>query len=88
MKAIVTRYHSPGNVRGARISASDGNGHRVIISYDHASDNPHADAAIMLCERMGWEGDLIEGATKDGNVYVFADSTRIANPTQDKRRSA
>ena len=46
----------------------------------------HAAAALKLCAKMNWEGDLIEGGTKDGCVFVFADSPRITNPTVDKRR--
>lgn len=88
MKAITTKFHGPSNVKGSRYSASDGDGNRVTLHSDHAlnSDGNHARAALALCEKMNWEGDLIEGGTKDGCVFVFADSPRIVNSTRDKRR--
>jgi hypothetical protein len=73
MKAIITKYHGPTNSRGSRISASDEDGNRVTVSYDHASHDPHRLAAIALCKKMGWTGTLIEGGLGNkGNVYVWA----------------
>ena len=77
MKAITTKYVGPGNVRGARIIADDGDGNRLIVPYDHASSTPHDDAAIALCRRMAWtgtltRGTLMRGGREVGNVYVWS----------------
>lgn len=71
MKAILTKYHGPTNTRGARISATDGDGNRVTVPYDHAARDPHDAAALALCRKMGWLGTLAKGGTKTGNVYVW-----------------
>ena len=75
MKAIVTKYHGPGNVRGSRISASDCDHNKVILSVDNAlgiEDN-HDRAAWALCKKMGWtEHNLMRGGMPNGDiVYVF-----------------
>lgn len=72
MKAITTRYFGAGNVRGARIMATDGD-NRIYVPYDYASsdDGPHDRAAIALCKKLGWTGNLYRGGLKRGNVYVF-----------------
>ncbi len=96
MKAITTKFHPSTNSRPARYSATDGDRNRVTISIAESigDDNPggndrnHARAALALCEKMNWEGDLIEGGTKQGCVFVFADSARVTNPTIDKRRAS
>lgn len=90
MKAITTKYHGATNTRGARISATDGDGNRVSIPYPHELSGAavHAEAALALCAKMGWEGDLIAGGTKDGYVFVFAGSDRFINQTRDPRRTA
>ena len=71
MKAILTKFHGPTNVKGSRISATDSDGNRVIIGYDHGATDPHDQAVIALCEKMGWEGEMVRGTTKDGGAYVF-----------------
>ncbi len=71
MKAIVTKYHGPTNTKGSRISASDQDGNRVTISYDHASSHPHRDAARALLQKMNWDGVWHEGSLAHGGyVYV------------------
>ena len=77
MKAILTRYHGPSNVKGARISASDSAKNRIILSWDHAlnASTNHAVAAQALCYKMKWEGELIGGGLSDGDmVWTFAKS--------------
>ena len=61
MKSIFTKYISPTDFKGARISASDGDGNRVIVGYNHASNEPHRAAATALCKKMNWHATLIEG---------------------------
>lgn len=73
MKAIRTKYHGPTDTRGSRISATDEDGNRVSISYDHAknTDGNHDAAALALCAEMGWGGRLVRGWLRDCAVYTF-----------------
>lgn len=74
MQAITTKFHGPGNVRGARISATTESGIRVTVPYDYAgtTDDRHANAARALCEKMGWSGALVSGGlAHGGQVFVF-----------------
>ena len=73
MKAIVTKYRGPGNVRGSRITASDNDGNRVTLSYDPAisSDENHIRAAVALCVKMNWHGTMAQGSLKNCEVFVF-----------------
>ena len=74
MKAIVTKYHGPGNVRGARYSATDNDGNRVFVGADDAlnTDGNHRAAVKKLCEVMGWHGALVEGfLLGTARVYVW-----------------
>ena len=77
MKAIRTKYHGPTDTRGSRIVATAEGGpkpHRATVPYDHGSDNPHRDAAVALCRKLGWTGTLCEGGLPDGSVaWVFVD---------------
>jgi hypothetical protein len=75
MKAISTKYIGPGNVKGARIIASDSDGNRVTISYPHelSGEAVHRKAAEALCTKMGWTGSLAAGSVKAGYVFVFLD---------------
>ncbi len=90
MKAISTKYLPATNTRGSRIKAHDSDGHSVTIGYPHELSGAavHAKAAVSLCLKMGWEGDLISGGTKDGYVFVFAESERFLNLTRDPRRAS
>ena len=77
MKAITTKYHGPGNVRGSKVSANDSDGNRVIVHYcDNLSSlENHQKAAAALCKKMGWHGELCTGGIKGGYVHVFLDHT-------------
>lgn len=88
MTAIITKYIPSTNTKGTRISATCAGGHKVTFPAGPFSGNaPHRFAALALCEQLGWEGDLIEGNTVDGNVYVFVGGLRIPNPMIDPRRA-
>jgi len=78
MKAITTKYLGPTDRKGSRIVASDCDGNRATISYPHgvSGQDCHRAAADALCDKMGWSGDLIGGALKDGYAYVFAPEWR------------
>jgi len=81
MKAITTKFHGPTNTRGSRISASDEDGNRIIMSADHSLSQygRHDAAARALCLKMKWEGCLMRGGVKGGNVYVFIDDSSVVN---------
>jgi len=73
MKAIFTKYHGPGNVKGSCISATDGE-NRVVISRECALriEESHKQAALALCKKMNWHGTLIMGDVfKSGCVFVW-----------------
>ena len=72
MKAITTKYHASTNTLGSRITASDSDGNKVTVGYNHASSDPKTEAVVMLCRKMGWTGKLVAGYIGKGqNVYVF-----------------
>ncbi len=75
MKAIVTKYHGPTNMRGSRITASDEDGNRITISYPYelSGEDVHRKAAQALCDKMSWGGELIGGSLKNGYVFVFGE---------------
>ena len=78
MKAITTKYHGPTNTRGARIIASDSDHNRVTVSYGHAAKDPYTVAAIALCRKMGWSGQLCWGSICPGTkVFVWHDEVEI-----------
>ena len=73
MKAIKTKYHGPTNTKGARISADDGDGHKITISYpcELNIDAAHQKAASELCSKIGWSGELTPGWYRDECFWVF-----------------
>ncbi len=78
MKAIETKYHGPSNIRGSRISASDQDGNRVILSYDSSlnSSENHRAAALALIRKMAWDKTsgyegIVGGALAHSYVWVF-----------------
>lgn len=78
MKVITTKYLPATNHKGSRIVASDGDGNRKIVNLDSSlsSDRNHTRAAILLCQKMGWDGTLQSGTVlKNGrevmNVHVW-----------------
>lgn len=73
MKAILTKYVGPSNVKGSRIIASDSDGNRVIMSYPYelSGEDAHRKAAQTLCDKMGWTGELVGGGLKNGYAWVF-----------------
>ena len=72
MKAITTRYHGPTDTKGARISATDGDGNRVSIPYPHHLDTiaAHQLAAKKLIHKQWWWGQYVTGWAAGGYVHV------------------
>ena len=78
MKAIRTRYHGASNVKGSRISATDGErypGHTLVMSYDGAlnSDDMHRKAAYAFRDKMDWKGELTGGGFQNDMYWVFGE---------------
>lgn len=87
MKAITTTYHGPtesatGRTRGPRYSATDDDGNRITIQPQEQYEQCHDAAALALCRKMGWSGDLIRGGLRNRYVYVFAADHRVINPQE------
>lgn len=79
MKAIVTKFFGPGNVRGARIKAHDSDGNSVMVGYDYAlnADANHRAAATALCAKLNWHGELVQGSLDTGYVFVWTGDGRF-----------
>lgn len=75
MKAIKTKFHGPGNVRGSRVSATDEDGNRIVLGWNHALNalENHRGAAYALRDKMQWKGELITGSLSDCYVHVFVE---------------
>jgi len=73
MDAIITKYHGPSHVKGARISASVST-RRIYIPYPHELRGleRHEAAARALLEAIGLPRDteLFVGEIKNGFVFV------------------
>jgi hypothetical protein len=78
MKAIRTRYAGPTNTRGSRIIASDSDGNRAVMSYQHQynSDELHRMAAQKLMDKMGWPNEIIGGGFGHDNYWVMLPKQR------------
>jgi hypothetical protein len=73
MQYITTKYLSPTNTKGGRIKASTSYGNESLtIAYDHSLDveQAHAKAAMMLADKLDWQGEYACGGNDSG--YVFA----------------
>ena len=82
-KAIETRYLGPTNFRGSRCKASDGD-NSIIVEWSSdldSIDNHHA-AALKLCAKLGWKGNLCAGGTKKGYVFVFTERDFKSEPVK------
>ncbi len=78
MQTITTKYIGPTNHRGARIRAVTASGQALTLPINHSySDGRcHAEAALELCKRLGWSGELVSGSTSRGYVFVFVSGDR------------
>lgn len=75
MQAIITEFRGFTNTLPSRIVAKTGNGqNKRVFSLTHAvgtEEQNHMDAAKMLRDEMGWTGEMVQGSTKWGYVFVF-----------------
>lgn len=74
MQAIETKFISPTNLKGSRISARCESG-RVIVDWDHALDakQNHINAAKHLLKKLGWDYNLLTGSLKNSYVHILED---------------
>ena len=73
MQAIQTKYLPCTNSKGSRIKATCAAG-SVTVNWNYSSDTKlnHVTAALTLCNKLEWSGDLVTGQLKDGSyVHVF-----------------
>lgn len=76
MQAITTKFHPCTNLRPSRVSATAEAG-RVTLSWDHGLnvDQNHLAAAVALCRKFGWKGEIVGGHLPKGNpahmAFVF-----------------
>jgi hypothetical protein len=86
VKAIRVDYRPATIYRAAFYRATDEDGNAYKMSDGAAKqvnqDHPQTAAAIGLCAKMGWTGDLLRGEFPGYSVFIFADSPRIVNPTK------
>lgn len=82
MQAIQTKYLPATNTKGSRIKAT-AEGATITIGYPHEFNEmeAHAVAALALCKKMGWAGDLIGGGLENTYVFVFTYSSRFCRFT-------
>jgi len=68
-QAIQTKFLSPTNHRGARISAKCDAG-KIVVQWDYSMnpDRNHAHAAKVLVTKLGWDGQWVSGGLPDGSV--------------------
>lgn len=82
MQAIKTTYLGPTNSRGSRIKATAENGESITVPYPHDKNQgveAHSVAALALCAKLGWAGELVGGGLRDGYVFVFVEGERFAS---------
>jgi len=81
MVAIEAKYYPATNTKGARIRVKAGDRKARFYSA-YAGPGDEANGAYRSAVRdynkaMNWQGEMIEGGTENGFVYVFAEGERI-----------
>ena len=81
MVAIEAKYYPATNTKGARIRVKAGDRPAKFYSA-HSGRGDETNGAYRAAVRdynksMNWQGEMIEGGTEDGFVYVFAQGDRI-----------
>jgi len=85
MQAITVKFLPATNTKPSRYKAIAQAG-SVTISNDY-SGKAHRQAALDLCAKYNWEGDLLEAGDHEGNwVFIFAKSDCVINPTIHPKR--
>jgi len=83
MIAILTKYVGPTNTRGARVSVSTCNNHRMMVVWadDLGVEENHRRAAQALADKMGWN-------TKDGYAFVSCGDSELRAAASDAASDA
>lgn len=76
MKAIVTKYLGPTNVKASRVKAYAEGGHSIVLQWDDglSQGRNHADAAEALARKMKWSGCYVMGGLPCGRQNVFVNT--------------
>jgi hypothetical protein len=80
MQTIKTKFIPATNTKGFRVKATTTLGESLSIPYSYLicdEQQQHANAAIALCKKLGWEGELICGTTKEGFIFTFANEKKF-----------
>lgn len=84
-RAITTRYVGPTNNRAAYVCASEPEGKRVRVpegpGLGYSEEQWHLQAAMLLCAKLNWSGELIGGGIKGGMVWVFVPKGKMLMDT-------
>lgn len=68
-RAITTRYVGPTNTRAAYVCASEPEGKRVRVpegpGLGYSEEQWHLQAAMLLCAKLNWSGELIGKNAED-----------------------
>ena len=75
MKAITVKYIPATDTKPTRLKAFDADGNQITVSRhkwpDLDGEELSKKAAIELCIKMKWDGDLVGGWIKSGHVFCF-----------------
>lgn len=80
MQVITTKYLGPTKHKGTRIKATTANGGASITISRNTADcieDSHRQAVMLLCRKLDWHGEIVEGSTPTGHVYVFTSGLKI-----------
>ena len=70
MKAIQVKVLPATSTKPRRYVAHDGDGNRIVVSCGQYVQP--VDAAIALCDKLNWTGELVEGWLERGTtVFVW-----------------
>lgn len=78
LQAIVTKYYAATQ----KVKAVSASGKSITIPVDDEliDQDMHKAAAMALAKKLGWDRDLVQGAMKDGYVFVLVPKGRASNP--------
>ena len=80
MQTIQTKTIAATDTKGQRAKAISASGESVTMPfrYDYTYRQNALLAATALCHKLGWTGELVEGNTKEGFVYVWATGPKLS----------
>ena len=90
MQTISSKYLGATNFNNDRIRATSSGRCGVTTNFDHGLSviENHKSAVIALATKLQWDGDMVGGITKEGDmVWVFTNDTLISLPTLQEDNS-